>query len=284
MKRIRKENITNAEYNALLSKYSCNEIFKKIIASPNICSKKWVWEQYDHMVQTNTAILPGHDGAVIRIKDKDKALAFSSDGNGRYCYLNPFMGGIIAVCESVRNLACSGAITMAITDCLNFGTPEKPEIFWQLKRTMEGMSKACDHLDVPVVSGNVSLYNESFGNPIYPTPVVVGAGLIRGIRNITSNAFKNEDDLIILLGKNKDNMGGTEFMSLFFDRIAGNCPTLDLKYEKRLHKLILKLIEMDIIHSAHDCSVGGIGIAIAESAILGGLGANIEIDLLMQIY
>ncbi len=280
MKKLRTQDITNDEYNELLSRYSCNEIFKKMMSSPNVCSKKWVWEQYDHMVQTNTVVLPGDDASIIRIKDKDKALAFSSDGNGRYCYLNPFMGGIISVCESVRNLACSGAITMAITDCLNFGTPEKPEIFWQLKRAIEGMSKACDYLDVPVVSGNVSLYNESFGNPIYPTPVVVGAGLIKGIKNITSNAFKNEGDLIILLGKNKVSMGGSEFMSLFFDRIAGNCPTLNLGYEKRLHELILNLIEMDIINSAHDCSIGGIGVTIAESALLAGLGADIEIDLL----
>jgi phosphoribosylformylglycinamidine synthase len=190
------------------------------------------------------------------------------------------MGGVISVCESVRNLACSGAVTMAITDCLNFGTPEKPEIFWQLKRAIEGMSRACKYLDVPVVSGNVSLYNESFGSPIFPTPVVVGAGLIKGIKNITSNAFKNEGDLIMLLGRNKDSMGGSEFMSLFFDRIAGNCPNISLEYEKRLHGFILRLIGMGLVNSAHDCSIGGIGISIAESAMLGGLGAKIDIKLL----
>ncbi|MEI7616505.1 MAG: phosphoribosylformylglycinamidine synthase subunit PurL, partial [Actinomycetota bacterium] len=170
--------LTDADLSDLLNKFSHNEILKKIISSPNICSKKWVWEQYDHMVQTNTALLPGHDSAVIRIKGTSKAIAFSCDGNGRYCYLDPYKGAMIAVAETARNLACCGALPMGLTDCLNYGNPEKPGIFWQFKNSIDGIIKACETLDIPVISGNVSLYNESFGKAVYPTPVIGTAGLI----------------------------------------------------------------------------------------------------------
>ncbi|MCL4416539.1 MAG: AIR synthase related protein [Actinobacteria bacterium] len=232
------------------------------------------------MVQTNTVVHPGQDSAVIRIKGTGKAIAFSSDGNGRYCYLDPYMGGIIAIAESARNLVCCGAVPIGITDCLNFGTPEKPEIFWQFKNCIDGMCQACNVLDIPIVSGNVSFYNESFGNPIYPTPVSAAAGLIEKLDHITTMDFKDNGDTIVLLGENKDHMGGSEFMNLFLDRVGGQCPELDLDLEKRLQSLCLELIRKEIIRSAHDSSVGGLGICILKSAIMGSIGADIELDLI----
>lgn len=278
--------INEADYCVLLNKFSHNEIFKKIISSPNICSKKWVWQQYDHMVQTNTALLPGHDSAVIRIKGTRKAIAFSCDGNGRYCYLDPYKGSMIAVAETARNLACCGAVPMGLTDCLNYGNPEKPGIFWQFKNSIDGIIKACEILDIPIISGNVSLYNESFGKAIYPTPVIGTAGLIKDISSLVGIDFKVQDDVIILIGKKNgsgssenDGMGGSEFMELFFNKVAGICPDMDLDYEKSLHSLIIDLIKNGLIRSAHDVSTGGIAVTIAESCILGEKGAKINIDL-----
>jgi phosphoribosylformylglycinamidine (FGAM) synthase-like enzyme len=257
-----------------------------MISSPNICSKKWVWEQYDHMVQTNTALLPGHDSAVIRIKGTRKAIAFSCDGNGRYCYLDPYKGAMIAVAETARNLACCGAVPMGLTDCLNYGNPEKPGIFWQFKNSIDGIIKACEVLDIPVISGNVSLYNESFGKSIYPTPVIGTAGLIKDISSLVGMDFKVQDDMVILIGmenrsgsSGNDGMGGSEFMELFFNKVAGICPDMDLDYEKSLHSLIVDLIKNGLIRSAHDISTGGIAVTIAESCISGKTGAKINIDL-----
>ena len=274
------------DYNSLRSKYSHNEIFKKMISSPNICSKKWVWEQYDHMVQTNTALLPGHDSAVIRIKDTKKAIAFSCDGNGRYCYLDPYKGAIIAVAETARNLACCGAVPMGLTDCLNYGSPEKPGIFWQFKNSIDGIIKACEELDIPVISGNVSFYNESFGKAIYPTPVIGTAGLIKDVKNMLGVDFKDSGDIIILIGKKSvgsgnetDGIGGSEFLELFFDKVAGKCPDIDLFYEKALHSLCIDLIKNGLIKSAHDVSAGGIAVTLAESCLLGKTGAKINIDV-----
>jgi phosphoribosylformylglycinamidine synthase II len=278
--------INEADYNDLLNKFSHNEIFKKIISSPNICSKKWVWQQYDHMVQTNTALLPGHDSAVIRIKGTRKAIAFSCDGNGRYCYLDPYKGAMIAVAETARNLACCGAVPMGLTDCLNYGNPEKPGIFWQFKNSIDGIINACEILNIPVISGNVSLYNESFGKAIYPTPVIGTAGLIKDIRNLVGMDFKIKEDVVIQIGFKKgsgstenDGIGGSEFMELFFNKVAGICPDIDLDYEKTLHSLIIDLIKNGLIRSAHDVSTGGIAVTIAESCISGKTGAKINIDL-----
>ena len=288
---LNKYSLTDADFNDLLNKFSHNEILKKIIASPNICSKKWVWEQYDHMVQTNTALLPGHDSAVIRIKGTSKAIAFSCDGNGRYCYLDPYKGAMIAVAETARNLACCGALPMGLTDCLNYGNPEKPGIFWQFKNSIDGIIKACETLDIPVISGNVSLYNESFGKAIYPTPVIGTAGLIADIRNLVGMDFKVHDDIIILMGSENgkgssenNGMGGSEFMELFFNKVAGICPDIDLNYEKSLHGLIIDLIKNGLIKSAHDVSTGGIAVTIAESCISGKTGAKINIDLNEKVY
>jgi phosphoribosylformylglycinamidine synthase subunit PurL len=280
IKKIINDGISDNEIKQITDRYSLNEIFIKMIGSPNICSKKWVWEQYDHMVQTNTAILPGQDGAVLRIKGKNKAIAFTNDGNGRYCYLDPYTGGAIAVAESARNLVCVGAIPIGITDCLNFGTPEKPEIFWQFKNSVEGMNKACKVLDIPIISGNVSFYNESFGNPIYPTPVSATAGLITKLDYITTMGFKSEGDAIILLGASKVEMGGSEFMEVFLERVGGKCPSLNLETEKRLQQLCLSLITGGFVKSAHDCSAGGLGISLLKCCIYGNIGADIKLDLL----
>ena len=276
--------LTENDYAGLLKKYSHNEILKKIISSPNICSKRWVWEQYDHMVQTNTVLLPGHDSAIIRIKDTDKAIAFSCDGNGRYCYLDPYKGAMIAVAETARNLACCGAVSIGLTDCLNYGTPEKPGIFWQFKNSIDGIIKACEELEIPVISGNVSFYNESFGKAIYPTPIIGTAGLIADVKNLVGMDFKDEGDKIILIGKNnKDNnpendgIGGSEFLELFFDKVAGMCPDINLDYEKKLDSLCIDLVSAGLIKSAHDVSAGGIAVTIAECCLSGKKGAKINI-------
>ena len=274
------------DYKGIEEKYSHNEIFEKMISSTNICSKKWVWEQYDHMVQTNTAILPGHDSAVIRIKNTKKAVAFSCDGNGRYCYLDPFRGALIAVAETARNLVCSGAFPIGLTDCLNFGTPEKPGIFWQFKNAIDGIIKACEVLDIPVISGNVSFYNESFGKAIHPTPIIATAGLIKNVSKITDSGFKDENDDILLIGRklntktDNDNMGGSEFLDLFFNKVEGICPDIDIEYEKKIQKTCLELIERGLIKSAHDVSAGGLAVTIAESCIYGKKGAEINAELL----
>jgi phosphoribosylformylglycinamidine synthase subunit PurL len=280
IKKIINDGISDNEIKQITDRYSLNEIFIKMIGSPNICSKKWVWEQYDHMVQTNTAILPGQDSAVLRIKGKNKAIAFTNDGNGRYCYLDPYAGGAIAVAESARNLVCVGAIPIGITDCLNFGTPEKPEIFWQFKNSVEGMNKACKVLDIPIISGNVSFYNESFGNPIYPTPVSATAGLITKLDYVTTMGFQSEGDVIVLLGASKVEMGGSEFMEVFLERVGGKCPSLNLETEKRLQKLCLSLITGGFVKSAHDCSAGGLGISLLKCCIHGNIGADIKLNLL----
>jgi len=243
------------------------------------------------MVQTNTALLPGHDSAVIRIKGTSKAIAFSCDGNGRYCYLDPYKGAMIAVAETARNLACCGAVPMGLTDCLNYGNPEKPGIFWQFKNSIEGIIKACEALDMPVISGNVSFYNESFGKAIYPTPVIGTAGLIKEIKNLVGMDFKVQGDVVILIGMGKDpassgnnGMGGSEFMELFFNKVSGICPDIDLDYEKSLHSLIIELINNGLIKSAHDISTGGIAVTIAESCISGKIGATIEIGFEGQSF
>lgn len=266
------------QYRDLARERGLEEIFIEMIKSPNICSKKWVWEQYDHMVQTNTVVLPGKDSAVIRIKDKDKAVAFTTDGNGRYCYLDAYQGSMIAVAEAARNLVCSGAVPMGITDCLNFGTPEKPGIFWQFKNCIEGMSEACHVLDIPVISGNVSFYNESYFKAIHPTPVIAMAGLIEDINNIVTMDFKHQGDIIMLLGENGNDMGGSEFEEVFWKLVTGKCPCLDIQFEKKLQQFCLKVAREGLIKSAHDCALGGLAVALAKCSLGGSIGAKINID------
>jgi phosphoribosylformylglycinamidine synthase len=255
-----------------------NEVLLKLIASPNIGLKERVFEQYDHMVQTNTELLPGKgDAAVLGIKGTQKAIAVTTDGNGRYCYLDPFIGGMIAVAEAARNIVCVGAKPLAITDCLNFGNPEKPQIMWQFQKVVEGMSQACKILNTPVTGGNVSFYNESEELAIYPTPVVGMLGIINGHR-VDGMGFKDEGDMIVLLGETKEELGGSEYLKVIHGKVAGKPPNIDLELENSVQQTCLEAIQQGFIKSAHDCSEGGLAVALAECCIVGKIGAEITLD------
>jgi phosphoribosylformylglycinamidine synthase len=243
-----------------------NEVLLTLLSCPTIASKEWVYRQYDHMVQTNTIVLPGSDAAVVRIKGIDQALALTVDGNSLYCLLNPYMGAMIAVAEAARNLVCAGARPIALTDCLNFGNPEKPEVMWQFALAIEGLADACKRLGIPVVSGNVSFYNETNGIDIYPTPIIGMIGLIEPAQPMTS-WFKRAGDWIILLGDTKEELGGTEYLRQIFSNERGTPPFVDLDKEAALHAFALSAIQSGLINSAHDCSEGGFAVAIAESCI-----------------
>lgn len=250
-----------------------------LLGSPNIASKRPVYRQYDHQVQINTVVLPGEaDAAVLRIKGTPKGIALTVDGNGRYCYLDPFAGGAMAVAEAARNLACVGARAIALTDCLNFGNPEKSDVAWQFEQCIRGMSEACRLLDVPVISGNVSFYNETRGEAVYPTPTVGMLGLLPDISKRCTMAFKQEGDVVMLLGEAPDTLAGSEYLEVFHGKVAGT-PKIRLDQEKRLIECLLAAIGEGLLHSAHDCSDGGLAVALAESAIAGRLGFSGEIPL-----
>jgi phosphoribosylformylglycinamidine synthase len=266
------------DLNSLPTPSSFNEVLMKLVSSPNLCSRKWVYEQYDHMVQTNTVVLPGSDAAVLRVKGTRKGIALTVDGNGRYTYLNPRVGGRIAVAEALRNLVVSGAKPLAITDCLNFGNPEDPEIFWQFKEAVEGMSEACRELGVPVVSGNVSFYNESFGEAIYPTPIVGAVGLIEDTRNHLTIAFKEKGSLIVLIGETFPDLGGSEYLKLMTGKVAGEPPKIDFEREKKLYEFILEASAEGILLSAHDLSEGGLAQALVESSLAKGYGVHLDVE------
>ncbi len=270
------------DFNSLPQPENIEETFLKVFASPNIVSKKWVYEQYDSKVQTNTLVGPGSDAAVIRIKETDKAIAASTDCNGRYVYLNPKEGAKIAVAEAARNVVCSGAKPLAVTNCLNFGNPYDPEVYWTFARSIEGMGEACRFFDTPVTGGNVSFYNESTESTVYPTPVIGMVGLLENADKRLTSAFKNVGDLIYLLGEDYEELGGSEYLKTVFDKVEGDAPKLDLETEKKLHELILKLADEKLLQSAHDISEGGIVCAVAESAIgdeKNPLGGEVKIPI-----
>jgi phosphoribosylformylglycinamidine synthase len=255
------------------------QTLKQLLAQPTIASKEWVYGQYDYMVRTNTVVAPGSDAAVIRIRDTKKALAMTTDCNARYLYLDPEVGGKIAVAEAARNVICSGARPLAITDCLNFGNPEKPEIFWQLEKATDGMSEACNVLSTPVIGGNVSLYNETVGEAVYPTPVVGMVGLIEDIDHITTQHFKTAGDLIYLVGETKEEFGGSELQKLLNGKIFGTAPSIDLAVELNYQSQILAAIQAGVVASAHDLSEGGLGVALAESTFgPSNVGASIVVE------
>ncbi|HZW40585.1 MAG TPA: phosphoribosylformylglycinamidine synthase subunit PurL [Ignavibacteriaceae bacterium] len=259
-----------------------NQVFKKIFSSPNIASKKWVYEQYDSMVRTNTVVGPGCDSAVVYIKDTNKALAMKTDCNARYVYLNPKEGTKIAVAESARNVVCSGGKPLGITNCLNFGNPYKPENYWQFKQAIEGMGEACRHFETPVTGGNVSFYNESPYYAVYPTPTIGMVGLIEDLSNIMTSYFKNENDLIYILGEDFEEIGGSEFLKIVYGKTAGDCPKIDLDVEKSLQDNLLELINKKLINSAHDISEGGAAAAIVECCIMNEskmLGAEVKVPV-----
>ncbi|USK70637.1 phosphoribosylformylglycinamidine synthase subunit PurL [Peribacillus asahii] len=241
------------------------ETLLALLQQPTIASKEWVYDQYDYMVRTNTVIAPGSDAAVVRVRGTNKALAMTTDCNSRYLYLDPETGGKIAVAEAARNIICSGAEPLAITDCLNFGNPEKPEIFWQLEKAADGMSDACRTLSTPVIGGNVSLYNETNGEAVYPTPVVGMVGLVKDVKHITTQSFKNEGDFIYVVGEAKPEFGGSELQKLTEGEIFGCAPEIDLDVEQARQQQILAAIQAGLIKSAHDIAEGGLAVALSES-------------------
>ncbi|OME24974.1 phosphoribosylformylglycinamidine synthase subunit PurL [Paenibacillus odorifer] len=251
---------------------------RTVLGSPTVASKAWVYNQYDYMVRTSTAVRPGSDAAVVTIHGTRKALAMTTDCNGRYVHLDPEVGGRIAVSEAARNIVCSGAEPLAITDNLNFGNPEKPDVFWQMERAVDGMAEACRVLDTPVIGGNVSLYNENTTGSIYPTPVVGMVGLVADTDHITTQGFKQEGDSILLLGVTKAELGGSEFQYAVHGVTEGRPPALDLATEKKLLNAVLTSIRGGLVRSAHDLSEGGLAVALAESCISGGIGANVELS------
>ena len=262
-----------------------NDVLKTMIGSPNLCAKDWVYEQYDHMVRTNTVVLPGSDASVVRIKETGKGLAMSTDCNGRYCYLDPYVGGMIAVAESARNVACSGARPMALTDCLNFGNPEKPEIMWQFVQAISGMSAACRALGTPVISGNVSFYNETKGEAVWPNPTVGMVGLLQDVRRHMTQWFKKQGDVVFLMGETLEEIGGSEYLEVIHGKVRGCPPALDLKKEKKVQDAVLKAIEQGLLLSAHDCSDGGLAVALTECCITGpgdALGVQVSLDETMR--
>ncbi|RKQ34612.1 phosphoribosylformylglycinamidine synthase subunit PurL [Oceanobacillus halophilus] len=254
------------------------EMLKTLLQQPTIASKEWVYDQYDSMVQTNTVVTPGSDAAVIRIKGHDKALAITTDCNSRYIYLDPETGGKIAVAEAARNIVCSGAKPLGLTDGLNFGNPSNPEIFWQMEKSVEGMTAACNALETPVISGNVSLYNQSKGKSIFPTPVVGMVGLHESLEHITPSFFQNAGDIVYVIGEAEAEFGGSELQNVTLGKYEGKAPAIDLNIEAKRQNQLLTAIQSGLVESAHDLSEGGLAVALAEGAF-GEKGLGAEVDL-----
>jgi phosphoribosylformylglycinamidine synthase subunit PurL len=252
----------------------------RLLTSPTIASKRWAYRQYDHMVRTNTLVLAGMGAGVVRIKGTPRALAMSTDGNGRYCYLDPRKGAMLAVAEAARNVACAGALPIGATNCLNFGNPEKPEIMWQLVEAVEGIAEACRTLDVPITGGNVSLYNETDGTAIYPTPIIGVVGVIEDASAALGRSFRAAGRELLLLGEGDGRIDGSEYLKTVHGVVAGDAPALDLDREKALIALLVAAADRRLIESAHDCADGGIAITLAESAFdSGGIGCAVDLPV-----
>ena len=262
---------------------TAEDVLLRLLAAPNIASKEAVYRQYDHQVQTNTVVGPGSDAALLRLRGTDRAIALSIDGNGRYCYLDPYRGGQIAVAEVCRNISCSGAEPLALTDCLNFGDPEKPEVYYQLEWCVRGMAHACRVLGVPVVSGNVSLYNESRGTAIHPTPVLGGLGLLEDVTRYAQSSFPRDGLTVALMGDvgsrpRISDLAGSEYLQIVHGKVEGR-PAIDMDLELRLQALCRRAIHDGILASAHDCAEGGLAVALAECSVQGGVGFRGDIAL-----
>ena len=263
-----------------------NDSLLKLLASPNLASKQFVYRQYDHMVRTNTVVLPGADAAVVRIKETRRALAMSLDGNGRYCAANPREGAKLIVAEAARNVVCVGARPLAVTNCLNFASPERPEVMWSFSEVIDGMAEACRAFNTPVVSGNVSFYNETEGRGIIPTPVIGMIGLVEDVRRVVQPGFKQAGDVIALLGNTTDDLSLSEFRATIggvsSDEMIGNgsVPRIDLQLECAVQRVCLEAAEAGLLTSAHDCADGGLAVALAESCFSSlnrsGIGAEID--------
>jgi phosphoribosylformylglycinamidine synthase II len=284
----------NFEIRSIKEPDDLQDVLVKLLASPSIASKNWVYRQYDYMVQHGTVVAPGSDAAVVRINLNradlgavgamgDKYIAFTTDCNATYCYLDPLEGGKIAVAEAVRNLVCSGARPLAVTDNLNFGNPMKPEVFWQFRRCVEGICEACNVFRTPVTGGNVSFYNESPAGAIDPTPTIGMLGLIDDPKHITTQWFKGAGDAVLLIGENGDELGGSEYLKRIHGLKTGRVPRMDLAFAKRLSDFTLEIIRRGWVKSAHDCSEGGLAVALAECCMTNGeamVGANIDLGTL----
>ncbi len=259
--------------------------FKRLLASPNVCDKRWVFEQYDSMVQTNTVAGPGREAGVVRVKGTPRGLAMALDGNGRWCWLDPKLGAEHAVAEAARNVACTGATPVAATNCLNFGNPEKPEIMWQFSQVVDGMTRACEELETPITGGNVSFYNETLGEGIYPTPTVGVVGVLEDLDKAASYEFRAAGDALLLLRGSEPGdvtdaeaeFGSSEYAKEVLGAVWGFPPALELEKEAALQKCILALISQGLVASAHDCSEGGLAVALAESAFPRSVGVKVEV-------
>ncbi|MFH1698949.1 MAG: phosphoribosylformylglycinamidine synthase subunit PurL [Candidatus Zixiibacteriota bacterium] len=276
------DELSQLDMDSLSNDMNWNEVFLKLLAAPNISDKGWVFEQYDSTIRTNTVVGPGSDAAVLRIRKTNKALAMTTDCNGRYCYLNPKRGAMHAVAEAARNIACSGGKGCAITNCLNFGNPYDPEIYYGFAGAVEGMGKACRVFDTPVTGGNVSFYNEDPDRAVYPSPVIGMIGIIEDLAHITTVWFKDKGDEIFLMGENTSELGASEYLSVIHGMKRGEVPDINLSQELNLHDAVLQMIKSGSVKSAHDCSMGGLAIALAEATIgdkENMVGAQISINI-----
>src|SRR5262245_45433262 len=254
-------------------------VLVSLLATPSIASKQWVYRQYDHMVKTNTISLPGFGSGVVRVKGTDRALAMSVDGNGRYCYLDPRQGAMLAVAEASRNVACAGARPLGATNCLNFGNPERPAIMWQFAEAVAGIGEACRALGVPITGGNVSLYNETDGKAIYPTPVIGVVGLLEHADRVLERRFRESGDVVVLLGENRGELGGSEYLKQVHGVVRGRPPVLNLAAERALQVLLADLADARLVRSAQDCSDGGLAVALAECTFgTHGIGAEVSLE------
>lgn len=263
------------------------ETLTELLKAPTVASKEWVYDQYDYQVRTNTVVSPGSDAAVLRVRGTNKGLAMTTDCNSRYIYLDPETGGKIAVAEAARNIVASGAEPLAITDCLNFGNPEKPEIFWQLEKSADGISAACTALNAPVIGGNVSLYNERSGEAVYPTPTIGMVGLVKDLSHVTTQEVKQAGDVVFLIGETKTEFGGSELQKLVHGKIFGKAPSIDLEVEATRQKAILSAIRSGLVQSAHDVSEGGVAVALVESTFSAndlGIYATLEGSAITALF
>jgi phosphoribosylformylglycinamidine synthase len=257
--------------------------FNHLIASPVIASKRWAYRQYDHTVGTNTIASPGVSAGVARVKGSNRALAVSVDCNGRFCYLDPYRGAMLAVAESARNVACSGGEPIGATNNLNFGNPERPEIMWQLAEAIRGIGDACRFLDIPITGGNVSLYNETEGEAIYPTPVLGVVGLIEDASKTATRQFRSSGATVVLLGENRGELGGSEYLAQLHQTVAGAAPALDLAREKALQQLIVRAIRAGLVESAHDCAEGGLAVTLAECCFDTPFGVSVDLAAVTNV-
>jgi phosphoribosylformylglycinamidine synthase subunit PurL len=273
--------VKSLDLNSIPEPDDCGKILSELLSSPNITNKRWVYEQYDTQVRTNTTLLPGCDASVVRIKKTNKALSMKTDCNSKFCYLDPYTGGIIAVAESARNVVCTGAVPLAITNCLNFGNPYNPEMYYQFSECIKGMGDACRYFETPVTGGNVSFYNLSKDYAVFPTPTIGMIGLIEDVNKTLTSYFKDDGDVIFIIGKDKQELGGSEYLNRIHNIIKGACPELDLSAEKKLQESILELNDKGLIKSAHDVSDGGFAVALAECCVMNPVnkGCSVDIDI-----